>query len=139
MEGPGRGPWLVALLLVAIGSTGCNSAYRAAMARAEEAVARGDDVGAALAFRDACSADPGDERACGEERRLAATLVQRSLAEGKRRCDAHDVPGCLAALSPGRAVRPGDPGLVALVEDAGRQHADCCAAGGVEGPVRRWR
>jgi hypothetical protein len=122
---------LLALLVL----SGCNSAYREAMSRAEQAAIRGDTLSAAIAYRSACAASPGDEKACGRAAIFAQKATDEALATARPACEAGDLDTCLPPLLAARDLIPDHPEVNALLESASQLHAERCSQWQAEGPL----
>lgn len=122
---------LLALLVL----NGCNSAYRAAMSRAEEAAQRGDFMTAAHGYRDACAASPDDEKACARAPIFAQKATDQAIANARPACDAGDLDQCLPPLLAGWDLIPNHPELTSLFDRAGQVHTERCAQWKPEGTV----
>jgi len=122
---------LLALLVL----SGCNSAYRDAMSRAEEAAIRGDSITAAFAYRAACAASPGDEKACGRAAVFAQKATDEAAATARPACEAGDLDQCLPPLLAARELIPGHVEINSLLEKASQIHAERCSQWKVDGPL----
>jgi hypothetical protein len=124
---------LVLLAAAAVAACGSvNAAHRDALHDADAAVKRGDSLGAAHAYRNACRAKPSDRKACQAADAWTQRAVDERLAVARPRCEPAgagarpDVDGCLAALAPARALAPEHPELLRLANVAGRAHLERC-------------
>ncbi len=122
---------LLALLLL----SGCNSAYREAMSRAEEAALRGDSMSAAIAYRSACASSPGDEKACGRAAVFAQKATDEAIATARPVCAAGDLDQCLPPLLAARDLIPDHPEVNAMLEQAGQLHAERCSQWKADGSL----
>lgn len=131
----GYGRLVVALGVVgaALVSSGCYTALRQAIERGEAASARGDLLGAAVAFRDACQLDPSDAELCARSRQATRAAVDGAVAQARPLCAAGDVAGCLAAIKPVR-VFGNDPAIGEILDQAGWAHAQGCASAPLDSP-----
>ncbi|WP_434389007.1 hypothetical protein [Melittangium boletus] len=116
---------LAALMLV---SSGCNSAYREAFARAKDAALRGDNLTAARSYRDACRASPDDAEACGRVPVFSVKATDQALQNSRPACAAGDLDQCLPPLLDARDLMPDHPEVNAQLAAAGQLHAERCAA-----------
>lgn len=122
---------LLALLVL----NGCNSAYRAAMSRAEEAAQHGDFMTAAHGYRDACAASPDDEKACSRAPIFAQKATDQAIATARPACDAGDLDQCLPPLNAAWELIPNHPELTSLFDRAGQLHTERCSQWKPEGSV----
>ncbi len=132
---PRRALLLAGLVLVLPACASRNVARDRALAAADQARARGDVVGEALALREACAAAPRDAAVCGRATRVRdqALAITRDAAEAAcaiADASAPALDGCLAALAPLRALDPADLTAGRLADAAGRIHAARCGRGG---------
>lgn len=134
MRSPLPAPILSSLLALLVLS-GCNTAYRDAMSRAEEAAIRGDSMSAAIAYRAACAASPGDEKACGRAAVFAQKATDEAVVAARPACEAGDLDQCLPPLLAARELIPGHPEVNALLEKASQIHAERCSQWKVDGPL----
>ncbi len=74
-------------LLAVLVTSGCNTAYREAMSRAEDAALRGDFLAAAIAYRSACSASPDDEKACTRAPVFAQKATDHAITTARPACE----------------------------------------------------
>ena len=123
------------LLLAALLSSGCNTAYREAMSRARDAAIHGDSLTAARAYRDACRAAPDDEDACGRFPLFAQKATDESLVTTGPVCEAGDLDGCLPLLLAARDLIPEHAEVNGRLEKASQLHAERCAQWKVEGKL----
>jgi hypothetical protein len=122
---------LLALLVL----NGCNSAYRQAFARAEEAAQRGDFMTAAHAYRAACAASPDDEKACSRAPVFAQKATDQAIANARPACDAGDLNQCLPPLVAAWELIPNHPELTAIFERASQVHQERCSRWKPNGPL----
>ncbi|WP_224244952.1 hypothetical protein [Hyalangium gracile] len=115
-------------LLTLLVLSGCNSAYRQAMSRAEDAAIAGDFMTAARAYRDACAASPDDEKACSRAPVFAQKATDQAIATARPACDAGDLDQCLPPLLAARDLIPDHPEVNSMLEKAGQVHAERCAS-----------
>ncbi|WP_257460546.1 hypothetical protein [Archangium lipolyticum] len=116
--------------------SGCNTAYREAMSRAEDAAVRGDFLTAAIAYRSACAASPDDEKACSRAPIFARKATDNAIATARPACDAGDLDQCLPPLLATQDIMPGDPEVSSMLEKASKLHAERCASQWkAEGPL----
>lgn len=125
----------LSLLLAALALSGCNTTYRKAMAQAKDAVARGDTVTAAQAFRNACRASPDDEEACGLFPVFAQRAAGEALMNTRPACEAGDLDVCLPPLLTAKDLAPEHPGLNEALERASQLHAQRCEQWNANGPL----
>lgn len=122
---------LFALLVL----SGCNTAYRQAMAQAEEAAIRGDFMTAAHAYRAACAASPDDEKACSRAATFAQKATDQAIATARPACDAGDLDQCLPPLLAARELIPDHPEVNAMLERASQVQTERCSKWKAEGPL----
>jgi len=126
---------IVSSLLALLVLSGCNTAYREAMSRAQEAAIRGDFMSAAIAYRSACAASPGDEKACGRAAVFAQKATDEAVTTARPACEAGDLDQCLPPLLAARDLIPDHPELNALLEKASQLHAERCSQWKADGPL----
>lgn len=122
---------LFALLVL----SGCNTAYRQAMAQAEDAAVRGDFMTAAHAYRAACAASPDDEKACSRAPIFAQKATDQAIATARPACDAGDLDQCLPPLLAARELIPDHPEVNAMLEKASQVQTERCSKWKAEGPL----
>ncbi len=122
---------LFALLVL----SGCNTAYRQAMAEAEEAAVHGDFMTAAHAYRAACAASPDDEKACSRAPVFAQKATDQAIATARPACDAGDLDNCLPPLLAARELIPDHPEVNAMLEKASQIQTERCSRWKAEGPL----
>jgi hypothetical protein len=122
---------LLALLVL----SGCNTAYREAMALARDAAIRGDFLTAARAYRDACTAKPEDELACTRVPLFAEKATAQALESARPACEAGDLDRCLPPLLDAWDLSPHHAELSAMFEKAGQLHTERCAQWSLDGPL----
>jgi hypothetical protein len=122
---------LLALLVL----SGCNTAYREAMALARDAAIRGDFMTAARAYRNACAARPEDELACTRVPLFAEKATAQAIAEARPACEAGDLDRCLPPLLAAWDLIPHHPELSSLFEKASQLHTERCAQWSLDGPL----
>jgi hypothetical protein len=126
---------ILSALLVLLISSGCNTAYREAMSRAEDAAIRGDFMTAAHAYRDACRASPDDEKACYRAPVFAQKATDQAIATARPACEAGDLDLCLPPLLATLDLMPGHPEVASMLEAASRLHAERCSRWKAEGSL----
>jgi hypothetical protein len=114
--------WLLTLLVL----SGCNTAYREAMSRAEAAAIQGDFLTAAFAYREACAASPDDEKACTRAPVFAQKATDQAIMDARPACDAGDLDRCLPPLLVTRDLIPDHPEVTAMLEKASQLHIERC-------------
>jgi hypothetical protein len=125
---------VAALAALAVGGacSSVNAAHRDAIIDADKAIKRGDSLGAARAYRNACRAQPSDKKACLAAKNWTARAIDERLAEARPKCEpergAIDVDGCLKSLAPVRELEPEHPELLRLADGAGAAHVERCLA-----------
>ncbi|AKU92121.1 hypothetical protein [Vulgatibacter incomptus] len=119
------GVW-AALGASALVLAGCSTAFGRAIRRGDEASARDDLVGAAVAYREACGLRPDDGEACRKADDVARVAVEREVERATAGCETGDAVSCLDALRAARDLRPDDPSVLALVDGAASRHAEGC-------------
>ncbi|WP_375767434.1 hypothetical protein NR798_38015 [Archangium gephyra] len=123
------------LLLALLASSGCNTAYREAMAQAREAAIRGDFLTAARAYRTACAAAPDDKDACGRFPIFAQKATDQALESARPPCEAGELDRCLPPLLDAKDLIPGHAEVNTLLEKASQLHVERCAKWQADGPV----
>lgn len=123
------------LLLALLASSGCNTAYREAMAQAREAAIRGDFLTAARAYRAACAAAPNDKDACGRFPLFAQKATDQALESARPPCEAGELDRCLPPLLDAKDLIPEHAEVNALLEKASQLHVERCARWEAEGPL----
>lgn len=113
-------------LLALMTASGCNTAYRQAMAAADEAIARGDFLTAARAYRDACKASPDDEKACSQAPIFAQKATDQALESARPACGAGDLDRCIPPLLAARDLLPDHPEVNGLLTQASQLHTERC-------------
>ena len=122
-------------LLTLLVLSGCNSAYREAIARAEDAAVRGDFMTAAHAYRSACAAAPDDEKACSRAPVFAQKATDQAIATARPACEAGDLDQCLPPLVAAWELIPNHPELTAMFERASQLHTERCSQWKAEGSL----
>ncbi len=122
---------LLALLVL----SGCNTAYREAMALARDAAIRGDFLTAARAYRDACTAAPDDKVACTRVPLFVEKATAQALELAGPSCEAGDLDRCLPPLLAAWDLSPDHPELSAMFEKASQFHTERCAQWKLDGPL----
>jgi hypothetical protein len=115
--------------------SGCNTAYREAMSRAEDAAIRGDFMTAAHAYRAACASSPDDEKACSRAPVFAQKATDQAIANARPACEAGDLDNCLPPLVAAWELIPNHPELTAMFERAAQLHTERCAQWKAEGSL----
>lgn|GEM_PF-2072302 len=115
--------------------SGCNTAYREAMSRAEAAAIQGDFMTAAHAYREACAASPDDEKACSRAPIFALKATDQAIMSARPACDAGDLDRCLPPLLATRDLIPDHPEVTAMLEKASQLHMEHCSQWNPEGPL----
>ncbi len=123
------------LLLGLLALSGCNTAYREAMAQAKEAAVRGDFLTAARAYRAACTAAPDDKTACGRFPIFAQKATDQALESARPPCEAGELDRCLPPLLDAKDLIPEHAEVNALLEKASQLHVERCSKWPVEGPL----
>ncbi|HEY0095440.1 MAG TPA: hypothetical protein VGB96_14010 [Archangium sp.] len=123
------------LLLALLASSGCNTAYREAMAQAREAAIRGDFMTAARAYRAACAASPDDKDACGRFPLFAQKATDQALESARPPCEAGELDRCLPPLLDAKDLIPEHAEVNTLLEKASQLHVERCAKWQAEGPL----
>lgn len=123
------------LLLAFLAASGCNTAYREAMAQAREAAVRGDFMTAARAYRAACAAAPDDKDACGRFPIFAQKATDQALESARPPCEAGELDRCLPPLLEAKELIPDHAEVNALLEKASQLHVERCARWQAEGPL----
>lgn len=123
------------LLLALVVLSGCNTAYRQAMAQAEDAAVRGDFMSAAHAYRAACAASPDDEKACSRAAVFAQKATDQAIATARPACDAGDLDPCLPPLLAARELIPDHPEVNSMLAKASQVHTERCSKWKPEGPL----
>lgn len=122
-------------LLVLLAASGCNTAYREAMAQAKDAAVRGDFLTAARAYRAACAAAPDDKDACGRFPIFAQKATDQALESARPPCEAGELDRCLPPLLDARDLIPEHAEVNALLEKASQLHVERCSKWQAEGPL----
>ena len=97
----------------------------------ERAERAGQFYEAALAYRDACRAQPSNNEACKRAASIAAFVVDSSMAAARTACQgntAEQAERCLNVLVPARSLAPGDPTANAMADRAGTTLFTACQA-----------
>ncbi|MFY0570794.1 hypothetical protein ACN28E_44150 [Archangium lansingense] len=123
------------LLFVLVASSGCNTAYREAMAQAKEAAVRGDFMTAARAYRSACAAAPDDKDACGRFPIFAQKATDQALESARPPCEAGELDRCLPPLVAAKDLIPDHVEVNALLVKASKLHVERCSKWQAEGPL----
>ncbi|HYO64582.1 MAG TPA: hypothetical protein VEU33_00760 [Archangium sp.] len=123
------------LLLVLLAASGCNTAYREAMAQAREAAVRGDFLTAARAYRSACAAAPDDKDACGRFPLFAQKATDQALESARPPCEAGELDRCLPPLLDAKDLIPEHAEVNALLDKASQLHVERCSKWQAEGPL----
>ena len=123
------------LLLVLLAASGCNTAYREAMAQARDAAVRGDFLTAARAYRSACAAAPDDKDACGRFPLFAEKATDQALESARPPCEAGDLDRCLPPLLDAKDLIPAHAEVNGLLEKASALHVQRCSQWEAEGPL----
>ena len=126
---------ILSSLLTLLVLSGCNSAYREAFARAEEAAQRGDFMTAAHAYRSACAAAPDDEKACSRAPVFAQKATDQAIATARPACEAGDLDQCLPPLVAAWELIPNHPELTAMFERASQVQIERCSGWKAEGSL----
>jgi hypothetical protein len=128
-------PPLVASLLPAVllvVACGGNSLRDQALESAKAARARGDLVGETLAMRQACAADPKNQKVCAQTAEMDARALAQTKAAAWAACSLVDTQSpqtitvCVDALAPLRKLFPTEPDAIALADRAGTAFASHC-------------
>src|SRR5690242_6377627 len=106
----------------------CNSTFRDAMARAEQARKSGDVPSEARSLRQACHADPDEQEVCQRAAQLEEQVVRAQLLQFEQARAAEDVNGALAALDIAYSVNPQRAELAQAYAAAGDLHLKLCRA-----------
>jgi hypothetical protein len=122
-------------LLTLLVLSGCNTAYREAMSRAEAAAIQGDFMAAAHAYREACAASPDDEKACSRAPVFALKATDQAIMSARPACDAGDLDRCLPPLLATRDLIPDHPEVTAMLEKASQLQTEHCSQWKAEGPL----
>lgn len=123
------------LLLVLLAASGCNTAYREAMAQAKDAAVRGDFLTAARAYRAACQAAPDDKDACSRFPIFAKKAVGVALETARPPCEAGELDRCLPPLLDAKDLIPEHIEVNGLLEKASQLHVQNCSQWQPEGPL----
>jgi hypothetical protein len=114
---------LLALLVL----SGCNTAYREAMAQARDAALRGDFITAARSYRSACAAAPEDKKACPLVPIFVEKGVNQALESARPPCEAGELDRCIPPLLAALDLSPQQPEATELLEKASQLHTERCA------------
>ncbi|WP_224362798.1 hypothetical protein [Hyalangium versicolor] len=122
-------------LLSLLALTGCNTAYREAMSRAEDAAIRGDFMAAAHAYRSACAASPDDEKACSRAPIFAQKATDQAIVTARPACDAGDLDQCLPPLLAARELIPDHPEVNSMLAKGSQVHIEYCSKWKADGSL----
>lgn len=122
-------------LFALLALSGCNTAYREAMAQARDAAVRGDFMTAAHAYRAACAADPKDETACSRVPLFNQKATDQAIETARPGCDAGDLDRCVPPLRAAWDLMPDHPELTGMLEKASQLHIERCATWRAEGSL----
>lgn len=120
-------------LLALLVASGCNSPYREALKRAENALQQGDLMMAAQAYKQACDAARDEKQTCETARRLAGEAADEVVVTVRPACEAGQLDECLPLLVKARELAPNHPGVIALLEQSSTLHIERCAARKTQG------
>lgn len=123
------GGFLLGIALLAIACGGAPKHPR--FMDGERAERAGQFYEAALAYRDACRAQPSNNEACKRAASIAAFVVDSAMAAARTACEgstADQAERCLNVLIPARTLAPGDPTANAMADRAGATLFTACQA-----------